>query len=456
MAEMELAGVNLPYSLDAEQSVLGAILLDGNANMPKASAKLHPEHFYVKVHTDIYTVMMQMFAASDNIDVVTVLENCMKNNVFESQEEGRNYLVKLMETVPSISSVDRYIEIVEDKYTRRLLISIAGDILENANEGQTDTAALLELAEKRIYDIRNENQVKGLTRLNAVIVGILNELSELCANPDKQGIQGLKSGFPSLDKYIHGLNKSDLLIVAARPGMGKTSFAMNMATNVAKYHPEKSICVFNLEMSKEQLASRLLSSEALIGGTKLRTGQLTEEEWSRLIPASDILSKTDLYLDDTPGITIPEMKSRLRRLHNLDLVVIDYLQLMSSSRKIDSRVNEISEITRNLKILAKEMNVPVITLSQLSRAAEKRDDHRPQIADLRDSGSIEQDADIVLFLYREGYYDKESGEDSAAPTADMNSGECIVAKNRHGETNIVKLHWQGEFMRFTGTDNRDA
>ena len=209
-------------------------------------------------------------------------------------------------------------------------------------------------------------------------------------------------------------------------------------------------------MSKEQLASRLLSSEALIGGTKLRTGQLTEEEWSRLIPASDILSKTDLYLDDTPGITISEMKSRLRRLHNLDLVVIDYLQLMSSGRKIDSRVNEISEITRNLKILAKEMNVPVITLSQLSRAAEKRDDHRPQIADLRDSGSIEQDADIVLFLYREGYYDKEGGEDSAAPTADMNSGECIVAKNRHGETNIVKLHWQGEFMRFTGTDNRDA
>ena len=234
MADMELTGVNLPYSLDAEQSVLGAILLDGSANMPKASAKLHPEHFYVKMHSDIYTVMTQMFAASDSIDVVTVLENCMKQNVFESQEEGRTYLVKLMETVPSISSIDRYIEIVEDKYTRRLLISIAGDILENANDGNAETSTLLELAEKKIYEVRNENQVRGLTKLNGIVVGILNELSELCANPDRQGIQGLKSGFPSLDKYIHGLNNSDLLIVAARPGMGKTSFAMNMATNVAK------------------------------------------------------------------------------------------------------------------------------------------------------------------------------------------------------------------------------
>ncbi len=215
-----------------------------------------------------------------------------------------------------------------------------------------------------------------------------------------------------------------------------------------------SVAFFSLEMSKEQLASRLLSTEALISGTKLRTGKLSEEEWSRLIPASDVLSKAELYLDDTPGITITEMKSRLRRLRNLDLVVIDYLQLMGSGRRIDNRVQEISEITRNLKILAKEMNVPVITLSQLSRASEQRTDHRPQLSDLRDSGSIEQDADIVLFLYREGYYSEKSAE-QAAPTADMNSGECIVAKNRHGEAKSVKLHWQGEFMRFTGTEARD-
>ena len=207
-------------------------------------------------------------------------------------------------------------------------------------------------------------------------------------------------------------------------------------------------------MSKEQLASRLLSTEALVSGTNLRTGKLSEEEWDRLIPASDVLSKAELYIDDTPGITITEIKSRLRRLHNLDLVIIDYLQLMASGRRIENRVQEISEITRNLKILAKEMNVPVITLSQLSRASEQRTDHRPQLSDLRDSGSIEQDADIVLFLYRESYYSNKDAE-QAAPTVDMNSGECIVAKNRHGETKSVKLHWQGEFMRFTGTEARD-
>ena len=449
MAEMELAGVNLPYSLDAEQSVLGAILLDGNANMPKASAKLHPEHFYVKVHTDIYTVMMQMFAASDNIDVVTVLENCMKNNVFESQEEGRNYLVKLMETVPSISSVDRYIEIVEDKYTRRLLISIAGDILENANEGQTDTAALLELAEKRIYDIRNENQVKGLTRLNAVIVGILNELSELCANPDKQGIQGLKSGFPSLDKYIHGLNKSDLLIVAARPGMGKTSFAMNMATNVAKYHPEKSICVFNLEMSKEQLVNRLFSLESHVDAQILRTGNLSDTDWEKLIEGAGTIGSSRMIIDDTSGITISEMRSKCRKYKlemGLDLVIIDYLQLMSgsNSRRNESRQQEISEISRSLKGLARELNVPVIALSQLSRAVEQRTDKRPMLSDLRESGAIEQDADVVMFIYRDDYYNKDSENKGIA--------EIIIAKQRNGPIGTVNLVWLPDYTKFANAE----
>ena len=434
MADIELTGANLPYSLDAEQSVLGAILLDGNANMPKASAKLHPEHFYVKMHSDIYTVMTQMFAASDSIDVVTVLENCMKQNVFESQEEGRTYLVKLMETVPSISSIDRYIEIVEDKYTRRLLISIAGDILENANEGQAETSTLLELAEKRIYEVRNENQVKGLTKLNGIVVGILNELSELCANPDKQGIQGLKSGFPSLDKYIHGLNKSDLLIVAARPGMGKTSFAMNMATNVAKY----------LEMSKEQLVKRMLSSEGRISSELMSTGRFDPAQWRNLADAAFVLSNMNIYIDDSSAITVNEMKAKLRRVDNLGLIVIDYLQLISSGRRDLNRVNEISEMTRNLKIMAKELNVPIIVLSQLARSAEKKDDKRPMLSDLRDSGSIEQDADIVLFLYRDSYYNKEAEDQRAC--------KCIVAKNRHGETNDVNMIWDGQYTRFTDVE----
>ena len=360
----------------------------------------------------------------------------------------------LVNNCPSISNAEEYAKIIAEKYNVRRLITASREIIDDATAGNDDPSVLIDSAEQKIFDIRQGNEKHGLERINSVILQTFDRLDALNSETDNS-MKPIPTGIGDLDRMITGLNRSDLIILAARPGMGKTSFALNIARNVA-WKSKKTVAFFSLEMSKEQLASRLLSSEALIGGTKLRTGQLTEEEWSRLIPASDILSKTDLYLDDTPGITIPEMKSRLRRLHNLDLVVIDYLQLMSSGRKIDSRVNEISEITRNLKILAKEMNVPVIPLSQLSRAAEKRDAHRPHNANLRDSFSIEQDAVIVLFLYREGYYDKEGGEDSAAPTADMNSGECIVAKNRHGETNIVKLHWQGEFLRFTGTDNRDA
>ena len=444
MADMELSGVNMPYSLDAEQSVLGAVLLDGQNNMPKVSAKLHPEHFYVKLHSDIFAVMSQMFAVSETIDVVTVLENCLKQSVFDSPEEGRTYLVKLMESVPSISSIDRYIEIVDEKYTRRQLIQIAGDILENANEGQANTSTLLELAERRIYEVRNENQVRGLVKLKGIVVDILNDLSEMVANPENQGPKGLKSGFPSLDKYIYGLNKSDLMIIAARPGMGKTSFAMNIATNAAKYHPDKAICVFNLEMSKEQLVTRMLSSEGRIPSELMKTGRFDRAQWQSLADASLVLSGMNIYIDDSSVITINEMKAKLRRIDNLGLIVIDYLQLMSSGRRDLNRVNEISEITRNLKIMAKEFNVPVITLSQLARSAEKKDDKRPMLSDLRDSGSIEQDADIVLFLYRAGYYDKELDDQRAC--------QCIIAKNRHGETRDIPMMWDGKYTRFTDVE----
>ena len=260
----------------------------------------------------------------------------------------------------------------------------------------------------------------------------------------------MPTGISDLDRTITGLNRSDLILLAARPGMGKTSFALNIARHVA-VKAKKRVAFFSLEMSKEQLASRLLSTEGLIEGTKLRTGKLSGDEWTRLIEAGDILSKTEMYLDDTPGITVPEMKAKIRRLKHVDLIIIDYLQLMSASRRIDNRVQEISEITRNLKIMAKEFNIPVITLSQLSRASEQRAEHEPQLSDLRDSGSIEQDADIVLFLYREGYYQSTKGAGSP-DSVDMNSGQCIVAKNRHGETRSVPLHWQGEFMRFTSQE----
>ena len=303
-----------------------------------------------------------------------------------------------------------------------------------------------------MFDIRSDENSKGLERINSVILQTFDRLDDLNSERDSN-TRAIPTGIGDLDRMITGLNRSDLIILAARPGMGKTSFALNIARNVA-CQSKKTVAFFSLEMSREQLASRLLSSEALVSGTKLRTGKLDNSDWGRLIPASDVLKNADLYLDDTSTITITEMKARLRRLKQVDLVVIDYLQLMASGRRIDNRVQEISAITRNLKIMAKELNVPIITLSQLSRASEQRTgDHRPQLSDLRDSGSIEQDADIVLFLYREGYYDRENG-DNPAPQADMNSGECIVAKNRHGETSTVNLHWQGEFMRFTGMEKK--
>ena len=288
--------------------------------------------------------------------------------------------------------------------------------------------------------------MQGLQKLNEVIVDTFAQLDRLSSD-DRDLYRGIPTGIGELDSTITGLNRSDLIILAARPGMGKTSFALNIARNVA-VKQKKRVVFFSLEMGREQLASRLLSTEAMVGGVKLRTGELDDAEWSRLVEAGDILGKAEIYLDDNPSISVAEMKSKVRRLKNVDLIVIDYLQLMGSSA--ENRVQEISNITRNLKIMAKELNVPVITLSQLARASEKRTEHRPVLSDLRDSGSIEQDADIVLFLYREDYYSNEN----TAPSEDTNrnSAECIIAKNRHGETRTVPLHWQGEFMRFTSEE----
>ena len=444
-------GLHMPYSPEAEQAVLGAIILDSNVFDKVVDHIKQPEYFYVALHKLIFAQMQEMTSLGQAIDFVTLLEKLKQNKAFD-ETTGKTYLMDLVNNCPSISNAEVYAKVIAEKYNIRRLITASREIIDDAAAGNDDPSVLIDSAEQKIFDIRQGNEKRGLERINSVILQTFDRLDSLNSETDNS-LKPIPTGIGDLDRMITGLNRSDLILLAARPGMGKTSFALNIARNVA-CKAKKTVAFFSLEMSKEQLASRLLSTEALISGTKLRTGKLNEEEWSRLIPASDVLSKTELYLDDTPGITISEMKSRLRRLHNLDLVIIDYLQLMASGRRIENRVQEISEITRNLKILAKEMNVPAITLSQLSRAAEKRDDHRPQLADLRDSGSIEQDADIVLFLYREGYYNKDKDGDQAAPAADMNSGECIVAKNRHGETNIVKLHWQGEFMRFTGTEAR--
>lgn len=441
-------GLKLPFSAEAEQSVLGAVLLDSQCLDRIAEILPNPEYFYLANHKLIYAAMLEMFTLGQPIDFVTVLDKLKKDSNFE-ENTAKTYLLQLAQIVPSIKNAQTYAYIVRDNYDVRTLITTARDIIEDASSGTNDAATLLDSAEQKIFDIRQGKNMQGLQRINETIIETFDRLDALNSD-ENQMYQGIPTGINDLDETITGLNRSDLILLAARPGMGKTSFALNIARHVAVKEKRK-VAFFSLEMTKEQLTARLLSTEAMVGGVKLRTGKLADDEWIRLVEAGDILSKTEIYFDDTPGITVPEMKAKLRRLKNVDLVVIDYLQLMSGGRRIDNRVQEISEITRNLKIMAKEINVPVLTLSQLSRASEQRSDHRPMLSDLRDSGSIEQDADIVLFLYRNDYY--RDGE-NVDEDFDKNSGECIIAKNRHGETRAVPLHWQGEFMRFTAKEVR--
>ena len=305
---------------------------------------------------------------------------------------------------------------------------------------------ILDSAEQMIYDIRQGREVDGLVKIDEVLIDTYEHLNRI-SGADKEKYQGAKSGYADLDRVISGLNKSDLLILAARPGMGKTSFALNLTANVCRRHKDKEVVVFSLEMSKEQLATRMLSAEALVTSDHLMKGTIDEKEWEKLAQGADRMAEMNMYLDDTAGITVVQMKAKLRRLKNVGLVVIDYLQLMNSGKKAESRVNEISDITRQLKLMAKELNVPVITLSQLSRSVESRPDKRPLLSDLRESGSIEQDADIVMFLYRDGYYNKDKAED-------VNLAECIVAKNRHGETGTVNLRWNGQYTLFLSEERR--
>ena len=439
-------GLILPFSPEAEQSVLGAVLLDSSCLDRIAEILPRPEYFYQTNNSLIYSAMLELFTEGRPVDFVTLLERLRQTEGFD-ENGGKTYLLQLAQLVPSISNVESYALIVRDKYDVRTLITTARDIVEEASSGAADASTLLDSAEQRIFDIRRGKNMQGLQRIDEIIVSEFDRL-DLLNSPDADKYRGVPTGIRELDETITGLNRSDFILLGARPGMGKTSFALNIARNAA-VKADKRVAFFSLEMSKEQLISRLLSTEAMVEGTKLRTGRLSEDEWVRLIEAGDVLSKTQMYFDDDPTITVPEIKAKLRRLKDVDLVVVDYLQLMTASMRIDNRVQEISQITRNLKIMAKELNVPVLTLSQLARDSEKRTNHRPVLSDLRDSGSIEQDADIVLFLYREEYY-----QDSGTPPEDVdrNQCECIIAKNRHGQTKTVPLHWQGEYMRFTAQE----
>ncbi len=441
----ELLNRQPPQSLEAEQSVLGSILIDSRC-VADVIGILQPEDFFLQQNREIYETIYTMFNFSQTIDPVTVLDKMRELGVYH--DNSRDYIMQLMEITPTAANAQRYAGIVREKAMLRGLAQAAVDISETVHSQVGTPAEILEIAEKKIYALRKGERGDSLEHVGVVLQKVFDHLREL--SQSDSSIPGLSSGLRDLDVVINGLNKSDLLLVAARPAMGKSAFALNLALNVAKKY-QKTVAVFNLEMSREQLAMRLLATESFVDSKKMATGKLTEEEWSRLAMASVALSQTDIRIDDNPSITVADINAKCRRLDNLGLVVIDYLQLMSGSgygKGGENRVTVVGEISRALKIMAKELNVPVICLSQLSRAVESRPDKRPIMSDLRESGAIEQDADEVLFLYRDEYYNPN--------TEDKGVAECIVSKNRHGETGTVKLQWVPQYQIFSDREWKHA
>ena len=426
----------MPFSLEAEQSVLGSIMIDP-ACMDTIATMISGDDFYLPEHTEIFSAMQSMYLKSKNIDVVTLLDELVISGTYD-EAGGNSYLKLISETVPTAVNAVDYAKIVRDKAILRQLIEAGEDIAEAAYAGEDEAEHLIEYAESKVFRIAEGRENKNFVHIRDALLQVYERLKLLKENPE--AVKGTPTGFTALDNVIVGLGKSDLVLVGARPGMGKTSFTMNLAT-AAAMATKKTVCVFSLEMSAEQLANRMLSSEAQVDSYKMRSGQLENEDWEAIAYASSRLSEAEILIDDTPGISVTGMKSKLRRVKNLGLVVIDYLGLMTGDRHTDNRVQEVSEISRGLKLLAKELNVPVICCAQLSRGPENRPDKRPMLSDLRDSGAIEQDADIVMFLYRDEYYKEETPAQSVA--------EVIVAKNRHGSLDRVKLGWIGRFTKFT-------
>lgn len=449
----ESLGVEQPYSMQAEQSVLGAVLLDPNS-MDIVVQTLRPDMFYVRQNRAIYTEILMMSNSSLPIDVVILADRLAADAAFESIGDAKAYLAELAATVPSLSNLPYYVNLVNEKYIKRLLMEQARETLEQASD-DVESKLMLESAEQKLYEIRAGKDTSEVQQLKYAILDIMTHLQQL-SGPNRKDYLGIPTGYKYLDYKLTGLGRSDLVILAARPGMGKTSFALNIAMNVAKQ--EIPVAIFSLEMTKDQLAGRMLSAEALVDSHLFRTGIENDKDWEDLTRFSEVIGPLPVYLDDTSSITISEMKSKIRRINRslvtagqkpIGLVVIDYLQLMSTGKRTENRVQEISEITRNLKIMAKDLYVPVIALSQLSRSTDKgRADHKPVLSDLRDSGSIEQDADVVMFLYRDAYYDD-------SPEADVGSAQCIIAKNRHGETGAIDMIWDGAHTKFVEVEQRD-
>ena len=435
---------NLPFQVEAEQAFLGCLLLDPSTINVALEEISGPDMLYLPQHQRLYSIFLNMFDLAQTVDFVTVLQEVEASGIFREEGEAKSYLVQLMDAVPSTANMRDYCRIIRDYYSRRRLILAAGVISHAAQQGDSNSERLLELAEQSIYDIRQGRSNTAMVPIETAVLETFDRLLHLTGE-DREEYAGLPTGFVELDVKMTGLNRSDLILLAARPGMGKSAFALNVASYVAA-HSKRDVAIFSLEMSREQLTSRMLSSESQVPGELLKTGRLEKDQWVQLSAAADRLSQTHIYIDDTAGITVSEIKAKCRKLRNLGLIVIDYLQLIESGSRTENRVQEVSKITRTLKVMAKELDVPVLVLSQLNRAAESRSDHRPMLSDLRESGSIEQDADIVLMLTREGYYNPE--------TEHPNEALCILAKNRHGSTGDIKLGWNGTLTRFTNLEQR--
>ena len=435
----------MPHSPEAEQAVLGSMLIDADC-VKDVMDKLQPEDFYLRQNREIFETIYAMFVYSKPIDGVTVAGEMEKNGLYTDMT--RSYLLQLMEVTPTSANVMEYVKIVRDKALQRAVATAAADITAMVQDGAGSAGDMLESAEQKVYAIRRGRNAQNMVPISVVLQDVMGHLAELTANGGAT-LPGLSTGFSAVDGKINGLNKSDLLLLAARPGMGKTSMALNVALSAAK-ESGKTVAVFSLEMSREQLVTRLLAAEGLIENTRLTTGNLRESDWVKIAEAASSLSRTDIRIDDNPLLTVADMNAKCRRLDNLGLVVIDYLQLMTSAGgkgySGENRQQAVSDISRMLKIMAKELQVPVLCLSQLSRANEKREDKRPMLSDLRESGAIEQDADIVMFLYRDDYYNEDSEK--------RNIAECIVAKNRHGETGKVELRWMPEYTAFGTLEHR--
>lgn len=427
-----------PNDIIAEQAVLGSMLVDTEAVI-KAIEVLQATDFYREDNREIYATMLELYGRGKPIDFLTVKENLKLRGMLE-KVGSEEYLSSLIDMVPTTSNIEAYAKIVEEKSVLRSLIKAANDVIAYGYAETEEVDKIVDMTEKRIFDVLQKRNTKGYQSIKDVLVESFEEIEELYKS--KAAVSGMESGFKDLDLKTSGLNNSDLILVAARPAMGKSAFALNIATYVAKSQ-KVPVMIFSLEMSKKQMVNRILCSEAAVDSMKVRTGKLDSEDWIKLGKASSDLAELAIYIDDTPGLSSAELRAKCRKAKlekGIGMVVIDYLQLMESKANSASRQQEISEISRSLKILAKELNIPVIALSQLSRAPEQRPDHRPILSDLRESGSIEQDADIVMFLYREDYYNPD--------TEKKNVAEVIIAKNRQGSTGTVELAWLGQYTRF--------